>query len=112
MEWNFGTLLLLAVIVFFWVAVVVMFIYTFIDILRRDLPGWAKAGWITLLVILPYVGILTYVIASSRLPRRLGGRGVVEAAPADQIARAARLHEDGSITTLEFDLLKRQALRY
>jgi hypothetical protein len=109
-EWTFVTLLLGTVIVFFWMAAIVMLVVTFVDILRRDLSGWVKAGFITLLVLLPFLGVLTYVIASSSLPgpRRPAGR---EVAPADQIATAARLHESGSITTLEYDILKRQALR-
>jgi len=115
-EWTFGTLLLSSVIVFFWLAVMVMFIYTFVDILRRDISGWAKAGWITLIVLLPYFGVLAYVISAWRVPRKetrpSRADTVRTTAPADEIATAARLHEDGAITAAEFDILKRQALRY
>ncbi len=42
-----------------WLAVTVV-----IDVLRsQDLSGWAKAGWIVLIVLVPLVGVLIYVIA-------------------------------------------------
>ena len=42
-----------------WLAVTVV-----IDVFRsHDLSGWAKAGWIVLIVLLPLVGVLIYVIA-------------------------------------------------
>lgn len=46
----------------------VVFIWTFIalfaDVLRRsDLSGGGKAGWILLLIALPFVGCLIYLIA-------------------------------------------------
>jgi hypothetical protein len=46
-----------------------MFIVVFGDILRRDMSGWAKAGRIVLILLLPVVGILAYLIA--RAPVRL-----------------------------------------
>ena len=34
------------------------------DVFRsRDLTGWAKAGWLVLIVLLPLLGVLIYVIA-------------------------------------------------
>ena len=42
-----------------WIAVTVV-----VDIFRsHDLSGWAKAGWIVLIVLLPLLGVLIYVIA-------------------------------------------------
>jgi len=42
-----------------WLAVTVV-----IDVFRsQDLSGWAKAGWIVLIVLLPLLGVLVYVIA-------------------------------------------------
>ena len=106
MEWTFGTLLWSTVVLFFWFAVVWMFIGIFADILRRDMSGWAKAGWIILILFLPFVGILIYVIA------RPTGYGVRTSGSADEIARAAQLHEDGKITSAEYERLKRHALNY
>ena len=42
-----------------WIAVTVL-----VDIFRsHDLSGWAKAGWIVLIVLLPLLGVPIYVIA-------------------------------------------------
>src|SRR3974390_926869 len=42
-----------------WMAVTVV-----VDVMRsHDLTGWAKAGWIVLIVLLPLLGVLIYVIA-------------------------------------------------
>lgn len=42
-----------------WIAVTV-----FVDVLRsHDLSGWAKAGWLALIVLFPLLGVLIYVIA-------------------------------------------------
>lgn len=46
-------------ILWIWLAVTVV-----VDVFRsHDLSGWAKAGWIVLIVLLPLLGVLIYVIA-------------------------------------------------
>jgi Phospholipase_D-nuclease N-terminal len=73
MEWTFGTLIWSTVVLFYWFAFIWMFISTFSDILRRgDLSGGAKAGWIFLIAILPFLGILIYMMARPRTPSRVG----------------------------------------
>ena len=43
----------------FWFMIIWMFIGVFADIFRRnDLSGGAKAGWLLLLFVLPFLGIL------------------------------------------------------
>ena len=43
--------------------VIMLFIRIFADIFRREnLSGWGKAGWIILLFILPFLGIIIYMI--------------------------------------------------
>jgi hypothetical protein len=119
MEWTFGTVLGSMLVFFFWFAFIWMFMSVFADILRRDLSGWAKAGWITLIVLLPFLGILIYLIATPRMTaedrrptvqRQETRRGVAGPSPADEIAKAALLHDEGKITANEFELLKQQAL--
>ena len=52
-------LIVFAWILFIWIAITV-----FIDLFRRhDISGWAKAAWIVLIVILPWIGVLIYIIA-------------------------------------------------
>lgn len=51
-----------------WFVLIWMFIRVFADIfMRDDLGGWAKAGWVLLIVILPLFGILIYLIARPRI---------------------------------------------
>jgi hypothetical protein len=121
-EWKFGTLLWWMLAFFFWFAVVWMFIAVFADILRRDMSGWAKAGWIILIVLLPFVGILLYMIARPRVvvdsQSRVVARDVAthngshRADATDEIVKAAQLHEEGKITDDEFVYLKQQALSH
>jgi hypothetical protein len=104
---------------FFWFAIIWMFIALFADILRRDMSGWAKAGWILLLVLLPFLGALLYLIArpKAEVPAdqaAIGGAWSQPDAPAsrsaDAIATAAALYDTGKITADEFERLKQKAL--
>jgi hypothetical protein len=62
-NWTFGDVLWSMLIFFFWCMFIWMFIAIFSDIFRRDdLSGWGKAGWILLIVVLPFLGILIYMI--------------------------------------------------
>ena len=115
-EWTFGTFLWSTLVFFFWFAVIWMFISIFADILRRDMSGWAKAGWIVLIIALPLIGMLIYVITRPRAEERdLLGDVVDDQQPyqaADEIAKAALLQSEGKITAGEYEQLKRQALGY
>ena len=70
MDWSFGMFLGSMFIAFIWVAVIWMFIGIFADIIRRDMSGWTKAGWIMLIVCLPFFGVLIYLIANPGAPDR------------------------------------------
>ena len=55
--WNMLEFFLLVV----WIWLLIM---VFIDIFRsHDLSGWAKALWVLFVVILPFLGVLVYLIA-------------------------------------------------
>ena|SRR2546421_4387381 len=117
MTWTFGYFLWAMLTFFFWFAVIWMFIALFADVLRSDMSGWAKAGWIVLFVLLPFVGILIYLIARPGRRRDVlydestqPVRGVED--PAGEIAKAARLRDEGQITPDEYERLKHQALRF
>jgi hypothetical protein len=63
-EWTFGHVIWAMIAFYFWFMFVWAFIRVFADIFsRNDLSGGAKAGWIFLIVILPFLGILIYIIA-------------------------------------------------
>jgi len=73
-EWGLGNVIWAMIVFFFWVMFIWMFIAVFADIFRRDdIGGGAKAGWILLIVILPFLGILIYVIARPRIAMGSGG---------------------------------------
>ncbi|MCK0111633.1 SHOCT domain-containing protein [Ornithinimicrobium sp. F0845] len=111
-----------------WFAIVCIWAYIWIviDVFRdHTLNGWAKAGWLILLVLLPFLGALIYLIArggsiASRQARDVSEaqqahaeyiRSVVgTASPGTEIERAQSLLTSGAITQAEFDSLKARAL--
>jgi hypothetical protein len=108
MDWTSDSVLWPMVAVFAWTAAVLMFCYAFIDITRRTFPGWAKATWIGLFVIMPIVGPLAYVAVNAIRQRR---HGLSEEARLEAFEEATR-RPDGRVTAAQLDVLKRQTLRY
>ena len=50
-------------ILFVWISWLFIFFHVVIDIFRsHDMGGWAKAGWLIVVVLLPLVGVLIYVV--------------------------------------------------
>lgn len=54
-------------VLFMWFSMFAIFfaiIWSFIDnFARRDHSGWAKAGWAFLILVVPFFGMLIYLIA-------------------------------------------------
>jgi type VI protein secretion system component VasK len=113
-------------VVFAWVIWFWLLITVFADLFRRhDVSGWGKAGWIILVIVLPYLGVLIYLIAEHQ---GMADRNVQQAQaaqaqfddyvqtvaaqsdPAEQIAKAKQLLDAGTITQAEFDSIKAKAL--
>lgn len=100
--------------------VIMMFIQVFADIFRREnLSGWGKAGWIFLIFVMPFLGILVYMIArpkNTEQDQRLMSEAMATQArlsggsAVDDIAKAQDLLDKGAITQAEFDALKAKAL--
>ena len=64
------------ILFFSWVVWIWMMILILSDIFRRhDISGWAKAAWIVFMIILPFIGVLVYLIAHGKgmAERRVGG---------------------------------------
>ena len=56
------------IVFFFWFMAIWIFIAVFADIFRRnDIHGLAKAGWILLIFVIPFVGALIYIIARPKM---------------------------------------------
>ncbi len=54
-------LIFMALVIWIWMVILVL-----IDVFSRiDLSGWAKAGWVVLIIVLPFVGVLIYLIVYS-----------------------------------------------
>lgn len=117
---TFWDVIFATIALFFWFMFIWIFIALFGDIFRReDLSGGAKAGWIFLLVILPFLGSLIYMIARPKVTaqdvRQMAqADAAIQAAaavsPADEIAKLTQLRSAGAITDEEFATLKQKAL--
>ncbi|MET9644372.1 SHOCT domain-containing protein [Streptomyces syringium] len=56
-----------AVWIFMWVLWVLLLFRVIADIFRDDsLGGWAKTGWLVLVIGLPFLGVFVYVIARGK----------------------------------------------
>jgi hypothetical protein len=126
---SFGEFLWSLVIIFFMIIFFIMLFQVLTDLFRRhDIHGWAKAGWVLFLIILPFLGLLVYVIVSGRGMAERQAQAQVEAkrsfdeyiretaggggggGAAAEIAHAKRLLDEGAITQEEFEAIKRKAL--
>jgi hypothetical protein len=124
-DYPFMDVLWSMIIFFCWVAWIWLLILCFSDIFRRDLSGWGKAAWVVFLIILPFLGVLIYLIAEGKgmTERRVSDAQASQAqfdqyvksvasdsGSAGQIAKAKELLDSGAITQAEFDQLKAKAL--
>lgn len=112
--------------VFFMVIYFMMLFRIIMDIFRNhESSGWAKAGWLVILLFIPLITMLIYVIANGKgMAERDAAqyqaakqsqdeyiRSVATASdPAAQIAQAHDLLAKGAITQEEFDAIKAKAL--
>ena len=113
-------LLFFSWLIWIWIVVVV-----FTDLFRRhDIGGWHKAAWVVFVIVIPFLGVLVYLIAQHDEMRersiaaakqqqsamddyvkQAAGSGV-----ASEIAKAKELLDSGAITQAEFDAMKAKAL--
>ena len=121
--WQFFWLLVWS---FFFVAYLMILFQIFADLFRdHELSGWWKAVWVVVLIILPFLGALIYLIArggsmgrrqlaAAQAAQKQADRYIQTVAggvsPAEHIASAKKLLDDGTITQSEFDTLKAKAL--
>ena len=103
-----------------------LLITVFADIFRRhDIGGGTKALWIVFVIVVPYLGVLVYLIAEHQGMADRSAKDIQQvqaqqdayiksvagsASPADQIAQAKQLLDAGTITQAEFDSIKAKAL--
>ncbi|MEU6644711.1 SHOCT domain-containing protein [Saccharomonospora sp. NPDC046836] len=126
-EYPFLNLVWTMLVFFGWVIWFWLLIVIFGDLFRRsDVSGWGKAGWVVLVLVLPFVGVLIYLIAEGK---HMGERRRAEAQTAqsqfddyvrtvsssgdgatEQIAKAKQLLDTGAINSEEYETLKQKAL--
>jgi len=121
--WDFFWLLIWSYVI---VAYLILLFHIIADVFRdREMGGFAKALWMIVLIVAPFLGALIYLIARGRgMAERQAGAvrqaqaeteqyiQSVASAPnsADQIASAKALLDDGTITQGEYEQLKEKAL--
>ncbi|SHH29822.1 Short C-terminal domain-containing protein [Cognatiyoonia sediminum] len=112
--------LIFLMVAWFWVLIAVV-----ADIFRsKDLGGFAKALWIGFVIIIPWLGVLVYVIARGDKMQEHNAqamsdmeaaqkdyiRSVATTSPADELERLAGLKEKGVLTEEEFAAQKAKVL--
>lgn len=126
-DYPFMDVLWTMIIFFAWVAWIWMLIVIFTDVFRRrDIGGWAKAAWVVFMIVLPFIGVLAYLIAQHDGMAQRQADAMQQAqqqtdeyirsvatnggGAADQIAKGKELLDSGAISQAEFDSLKARAL--
>jgi Short C-terminal domain/Phospholipase_D-nuclease N-terminal len=125
LAYSFGQVMWTMLVFFAWVIFFWLLFVVFGDLFRRhDISGWGKAGWTVFVILLPFLGILIYLIAEGKGmgERRLEDaqqaraqmdtyvRSAAGAGGAEEIAKAKSLLDSGAISQAEFDQLKAKAL--
>jgi predicted membrane channel-forming protein YqfA (hemolysin III family) len=104
-------------VLWFWLLITV-----FGDLFRRhDISGWAKAVWVIVLILFPYLGIFIYLISQHRgMAERQSQRvqqardelrHVVGFSVADELEKLERLKNSGTISNEEYQRLRTRAVQ-
>lgn len=114
---------------FLWVIWIFILFRVIFDIFRdHGMSGWAKAGWLIFVILLPFLGVFVYVIARGK---SMGERDMAAAqaqqdafkkyvqetaatsgggGTASELAKLADLKSQGVITDAEFEAQKAKLL--
>jgi hypothetical protein len=114
-------LIFFAWLAWLWIAVTVL-----VDVFRRhDISGWGKVAWTVFVIVVPFLGVLTYLIFNHD---GMADRGGKEAAAsqaqfddyvrktagangaATEIEKGKQLLDSGVINQAEFDQIKAKAM--
>jgi len=102
-----------------------LLITIFADIFRSEQSGFAKAGWVIFVIILPFLGVLIYLIAQGgnmqeramkqASDQQAAQRDYIQSvsgggSSADEIEKLKKLHNDGTLTDDEYAAMKAKAL--
>ena len=112
------------ILFFAWVAWIWIAITCFADIFRRhDIGGGTKALWVVFIILIPFLGVLVYLIAQHDGLRERNVKQVQDqqaafdeyvketaGGSATEIAKAKELLDSGAISRDEYDAIKAKAL--
>ncbi|MGY3678312.1 SHOCT domain-containing protein [Streptomyces sp. TE33382] len=125
-------LFLTMLFLFLWVLWFFLLFKVVSDLFRdHTLNGWAKAGWLVLVILLPYIGVLVYLIVRGRSMSERDAKQVKESEAAfrqyvrqaagteggsggaghvNDLARLAELKDKGHISQEEYEKAKAKLL--
>ena len=125
-DYPFLNILWSMIIFFAWVAWLFILFRVIADLFRRhDISGWGKAAWLVFVIVLPFLGVLIYLIANGD---EMGKRDLEQARAAQasmddyvksvagsggaaaEIEKGKQLLDSGAITQAEFDAIKAKAV--
>ncbi|MFB6602931.1 SHOCT domain-containing protein [Streptomyces noursei] len=115
--------------VFLWIMWVILLFRVVLDVFRDDtMNGWAKAGWLVFVLVLPFLGVFVYVVARGRgmgrreqqhvraqredVERYIRDTAGVSAGTSavDQLAKLSEIRARGDISDEEFARAKEKIL--
>jgi Short C-terminal domain/Phospholipase_D-nuclease N-terminal len=110
---------------FVWILWIFLVVRILFDVFRsRDLNGWGKALWVLFIIILPFLGVLIYLIARGGKMHehdvsdaqaadeqfKAYVRDAAGSGSADELSKLADLRDRGVITEAEFQQGKAKIL--
>jgi hypothetical protein len=122
-EWGTGQVFWSMMWFFLFFIWIWLLISIFSDIFRsNDLSGWGKAAWTIFVIVLPFIGIFTYLIVRGRkmtehardaayardemLRGYTNNITTTDVSGVDQLSKLASLHAAGAITDSEYETMK------
>jgi Short C-terminal domain/Phospholipase_D-nuclease N-terminal len=113
---SFGELMVSILYIFFLVIFFWLLITIFADLFRRRMSGWAKAGWVIVIILLPFLGILVYLISRGHSwaedhekwakEDMASARKQLGVNVGDELQKLSALHDQGKLTDAEFEAAK------
>jgi Phospholipase_D-nuclease N-terminal/Short C-terminal domain len=124
-EFTLGAALLTVLEIFLFVAWIWILVAVISDLFAdHQVSGWGKAGWCLLVLVVPFLGVLIYLIARGgsmqerAIKRQAEARREFDAyvrqtagtSPADELAKLAELRERGALSEADFERAKEKLL--
>jgi hypothetical protein len=110
---------------FLWIAWIWVVITVIADVFRsHDLNGWGKALWTIFIILIPWLGVLVYLIARGQGMQERQAQAAADqqaaanayirqaagTSPADQLEKLKNLHDSGALTDDEYAAQKAKVL--